>query len=772
MKLRYFFSLATPLLIGLFLVTPHVVYAQSDYTWLYKILWQFVAGFLGLLMSIGASILNAGINYFVIGFGDIYINTGLGQAVDSVWVLIRDVMNLAFVFGLIYIGIKIILKSDDSRSRAMLANLIIAALLVNFSLFFTKFVVDVSNTLSAEIALSGFQQSSQFTTTGLNSTTVQVDVAAAVQNVLGMQSLIGMPTADLSLGFIFGAAILFIIAAFVFAAGGIMLIIRFAVLNLFIALSPFMFIGWAFPPLARYTTLYWTSFLKRAFFAPIYLLFLYFSIYVLANMGSSLGLSTQTSNLRAAFSTDGTDAYSASLTVIPFFALACIFLIASIVIANKMGAEGASQSVSLGKSGARKLRRGTVRAGGGVVFGGSARLAQGAAGGTSRLIANNKKLQSYAARGGRSSIAGKTLRAARYGADASYDVRKVGGFGKAAGVGAGMKGGYDTRIKKKAEKKDKFYDSLETTNLDTPEARAAVTAAAARNKAVGEDRKERAEAVSSQFEKDRVKTETQLVDEIGNLTDEIEKMEEQYEKDVSNGTLSSDAEKAARQMTIDNRKSERNAKQQILPAIKEIETARNEALDLKKKADKAESQGNTELATYYREQQSAADAVWSNAANKYEKEFGSQVATAESQINNAAKDATNEVKYANQRAYEEQLERKTRQTAFAPVEDKALELIRKKNGGGSVTPTDLQIAEIRALEVSLADSGLSLSEEQLQTMLEDAMTENRIKTVRSIAEKDKKNKNSKDLENIIKNLQDNDTQKKNNSSNNNQNNNG
>ncbi len=61
------------------------------------------------------------------------------------WGLIRDISNIAFIFTLLYLAIKHILGSS---SKKYIPTLIIVALLLNFSLFFTKVVIDAGNILA------------------------------------------------------------------------------------------------------------------------------------------------------------------------------------------------------------------------------------------------------------------------------------------------------------------------------------------------------------------------------------------------------------------------------------------------------------------------------------------------------------------------------------------------------------------------------------------------------------------------------------------------
>jgi len=63
--------------------------------------------------------------------------------VTEAWEAVRDVANMAFIFVLLYIAIATILNLGDYKK--LLVNLVIVALVINFSAFFTKIIIDASN---------------------------------------------------------------------------------------------------------------------------------------------------------------------------------------------------------------------------------------------------------------------------------------------------------------------------------------------------------------------------------------------------------------------------------------------------------------------------------------------------------------------------------------------------------------------------------------------------------------------------------------------------
>jgi hypothetical protein len=340
------------------LVMPNVALAWSP---IQETLYFLVVNLFGMLVRIGGAILDYAIDNFVLGFGATFAHSGIGVAVNNGWVVIRDSINLFFIFGLVYIGIKMILDSSNSNARRWLANLILAALLINFSLFVTKMVIDFSNQISAEIAVAGL--GAQPTGDG----TYKSEISANMMGQLGLSNAFQTTSKpdNAGYGYIFGLAILFMITAFVFGAGGILLITRFAILNLYLVFSAAMFLSWVLPGLSDTMDKYWKGFIKRAFFAPIFFLFLYFAFQMVGELQKTVagGLATGQSIAGGlggdAAANSAVDIQNATLGTMPFFFLVCIFMIIALIAANKLGDDLGNKAVASAKRGYTKALKWT-----------------------------------------------------------------------------------------------------------------------------------------------------------------------------------------------------------------------------------------------------------------------------------------------------------------------------------------------------------------------------------------------------------------------------
>ncbi len=298
-----------------------------------QFLHKYILTGIGSFVAYTGKAFDYAIEEYIIGFGNLYINKNVGEAIDSLWSTVRDIFNLTFIFGLVYIGFKMILDSSDSSARKMLVSLIGAALLVNFSLFITKFVVDFSNIAASQI----------YQAFG-NTDALDFSITNGFMTMMGINRLIGVEmTASAGYAYIVGMLIVFAVLIYVFLAGAIMIIIRFVVLCIYMVFSPMMFLGWVFPAMKGHSEKYWKGFLNQAFFAPAFIFMLYLSYrvtytfnYATKDWGHFFG-----QGVAKPIGVDG---------LIPFFAMVIIFLLASIMVAKNMGAVGASTVVSVGNN--------------------------------------------------------------------------------------------------------------------------------------------------------------------------------------------------------------------------------------------------------------------------------------------------------------------------------------------------------------------------------------------------------------------------------------
>lgn len=482
------------------------------------------------ITGFGGVILEFTMKKLVLEMGTLINGSGMGVVINQAWTTIRDICNLAFIFGFIYIGIRTIIDADSGASKKFLASLIIGAVLINFSLFFTKVVIDVSNYIAVEVVHTMKDG--------------EGSISDKYTSVLKVSSLYTPPQNDPQLlanitnagvvGYFIMAALFLIVAGFVLAAGGILLIFRFAQLVFIMIFSPILFAATVFPQTAKYAGDLWHRLISQAFFAPVYLFLLLVSLRLLE--GATRTLNTTHKNLSDAIISP--DAYD----IVLIFLICIMFLIMSLKAAQSMGAVGADKALAFGKD----LRMRGQRAMGTATAGLAAASGRATFGRLANSISEREGLKDAASKSGiRGFAARQALKSSRVVGDSSFDARNVAGVGKALGVGEGRKGGYKTVKEEVKKKEEEFARSLGEVKDDD------VFVEARKNEITGEEKKvdKHKEELLDLREKKKLAQAARNVAEENRLSGLIENKKteiEKQEKAVADAKLKYESEKQRR----------------------------------------------------------------------------------------------------------------------------------------------------------------------------------------------------------------------------------
>lgn len=362
----------------------------------------FFAGFGGLLFD-------KAINLLVLGMGDLFVNQGLGSVITDIWTMIRDLFNILFIFTLVYIGLRTIFDSDDSHTKKMLGMLIAAALLINFSLYIAKVVVDISNFTAVQIY--------QTTTGGLSGeyliegefVTAQASISGAYMQVLNVSTWFSTNPQEWDFGDVFVysvmAMIFLMFLGFVLAYGALMITARFIAIIFYLMFSPFMFLGWILPQFKPFATKWWKGFLGYSFFAPVYIFMLYIGLYALQQIKSGFG---EDATFGAAFGGGGQQTVN-TFSIFLLFAIGTGFLIGATKVAGVMSQGGAALGMGFADNASKKLTTGLGAAG---VRAGGAGVGRVVSGGMGMYHKRNlNKIDESDAKRGRTTAVSRTRRA-------------------------------------------------------------------------------------------------------------------------------------------------------------------------------------------------------------------------------------------------------------------------------------------------------------------------------------------------------------------------
>lgn len=387
----------------------------------------------GLILFISGVFLNATVWATVIKMSDVInANTGGVSFVLSAWEVIRDLINIFFIFGLIYTAINIMLFNLNSTNQRQLVRIMVAALLINFSFFFTSLAIDISNKITLEIytgmgrcaeigAGSGWDD---FTGGGLSTcfmnnlglSTAFAGSSSTLTNVF--DNVVGAMTQE-SYVTIFNA-IFMLIAAFVFFIVSFTLIARFVTLIFLLITSPVMFLSFILPSFSNLTSIWVSKLYGNVLYAPILFLFIAISSSFLETIKTTLAITTTGGSL-ASF---GTEKTGDGINIFFGYVLAIAFIMGSVIAAKKASAAG-------GFGGAFKT---FSQKAGNMTFGSSAAMLRGTAGRAGRAITQMEGLKESARKGNVLSKA--TLKFSDKAANSSFDTRNLGGK---VGVAAALK---------------------------------------------------------------------------------------------------------------------------------------------------------------------------------------------------------------------------------------------------------------------------------------------------------------------------------------------
>lgn len=189
--------------------------------------------------------------------------------IDSSWMVVRDFSNMLFIFILIYTGIQTILGLGKWTDTIKMV--IIMALLINFSLFFTKVVIDAGNILAVGV------KGSIITT----NQSISESLAGAFKPESFLSASVGTPGPWESIVVFIVATIVSGFAAYIFFKVAILFSRRLIIFWALMILAPIAFVSIALPGKGNKFPGWLDELIGQAFVAPIFLFFIYLIMQVI-----------------------------------------------------------------------------------------------------------------------------------------------------------------------------------------------------------------------------------------------------------------------------------------------------------------------------------------------------------------------------------------------------------------------------------------------------------------------------------------------------------
>jgi len=424
----------------------------------------------GIFVFLTGIILNYSIKYTII---EMSMWVTQMPALQVGWSTFRDLANIFFIFILIWIAISTILNLKSHATMGLLVKIIIVALLINFSLFFTKVIIDTSNIVTIQFYNAMTRGYTNFddidngiamvfqVQTGVNTFFPNGGITdgRGGANDVDYSKILPDNSSYLTIGLM--GLIFMIISSFVFLAAAILLATRFVILIFLMITAPLAYVGSILPMAGGYSKKWWDTLFEQCIFAPVMMMFLWFTATVIkspifqAILGNGVTAGSETTaSIATAINAGAAD----SVGVIFNFIIVTIFMVASLIVAKNAGAVGGGWAVKSAKTVA-----------GMASFGAAGWIGRRTVGAGAYAAAERLKDTGF----GTTRFGTAMTRGLRGVAGGSFDVRATSG-GKSAGLGtAAGKGGFTEIRKEEVKRREDYSKSLGKTPIIQKDAKPA-----------------------------------------------------------------------------------------------------------------------------------------------------------------------------------------------------------------------------------------------------------------------------------------------------------
>lgn len=277
-----------------------LAFMSSPFTCMFRSLMSLTAATLiyisSWILAIAGLLFNWLMDHTIIQFGTFYGT--IKVAVETAWTAFRDIANILIIGIFTFIAISIILGLKEYGQKKMIANVLIIAVMINFSLLFTKMIIDASNYTAAQIytaaALGGSNVAGSGSPVGAATTATKYGIADQFMNLLGVGTFsnayktvndIGeaQDSGWSTLGHGLMTMIVVLAAAMVLFYGCFLLVSRMIMLIFLMVTASIAFASYLIPKWSGGSygwSAWWSSLLWCAAFAPILMLMLWMTLNV------------------------------------------------------------------------------------------------------------------------------------------------------------------------------------------------------------------------------------------------------------------------------------------------------------------------------------------------------------------------------------------------------------------------------------------------------------------------------------------------------------
>jgi len=260
-------------------------------------------------------------------FGISLTNPATNPIINVGWTLLRDLTNMVFILGLAYIGLATALNLGGFNTKKTFFNLLLIALLINFTPVICGVIVDATNII-ANFFLNSISFG-DFVEVAKNQQGSIISALLSPTQLRNEAATLLLQTAILMV-FLAIAIFVFIIYAFLF-------IVRVPIIWLMVILSPLAFFAWIFDQSKKYFRQWWSLFMQWAMIAVPASFFLYLSMHTMSQAQNLL---------ENTLANDPSAGLFASIA--PYF-IALFFMVIGLFMTMKINAAGAGTVIGFAR---------------------------------------------------------------------------------------------------------------------------------------------------------------------------------------------------------------------------------------------------------------------------------------------------------------------------------------------------------------------------------------------------------------------------------------
>ena len=326
---------------------------------------QAILYMLGIFITIGAALLDvvAGVEKFTDA-----------PVVKIGWNITRDLCNLGFALALLVMAFATVLQVQTFGMKRVLPRLVVAALLINFSLVFCGIIIDGSQVLT-HFFLEGAKGESG------------ASLSTQLANGLSITHIYKSPTEEMTsekmgekkddadkilfvlVNLVFNIVFI-LVAAFSLFAAALFFLFRIVYLWLLMIMAPLAWVAMVFQGVpsggggaGSYWNKWWEEFLKWTFFAPVYSFFLYLAVLIATSREFFEGTFAASAQVQEGVAAAALALLQNGIFIIAQYAAIIIILLLGLQYAQKSGMVGAAKVTDWGAKAGKATARWTARKG-------------------------------------------------------------------------------------------------------------------------------------------------------------------------------------------------------------------------------------------------------------------------------------------------------------------------------------------------------------------------------------------------------------------------